>query len=77
MADTSWNSDRLEELIGNHVEAAKLRPVLVKAIRKRRLGETFSKTDAGELLDDLSQEPGVLGVAARFAKVRLVLMLDE
>ncbi len=72
-----WNILRLEGLIGDKVEASKLRVTLHKAQRRLQLPEEFSREDAVSILDLLCGEEGVLGVAARFAKVRVVLMSDD
>lgn len=77
MSRTSWNQPRLEELLAGKLDQAKVREALARTIRKLHLGPDFTKEDASNVLDLLCGEAGALGVAARFAKVRLVLMLDD
>ncbi len=77
MALPSWDIHRIEELIGDKVEPAKLRVALHKAVRKLQLPDQFTREEAAAVLDLLCSEDGVIGVAARFAKVRVVLMPDD
>jgi hypothetical protein len=77
MKRATWNQARLEELVGGNLDAAKVRDALARSIRTLNLPESFSKDDAGDVLDVMCSEAGTLGVAARFAKVRLVLLPDE
>jgi hypothetical protein len=77
MKRSTWNQARLEALIIGNLDAAKVSDALANSIRRLNLDETFSKEEASDVLDGMCSEPGTIGIAARFAKVRLVLMPDD
>jgi hypothetical protein len=76
MKRSTWNQARLEELITT-LDPAMVREAVAHGIRRLNLELEFSKEDASQVLDIMCAEPGAMGIAARFAKVRLVLMPDD
>jgi hypothetical protein len=77
MKRLTWNQARLEELIIGNLDAAKVREALAHCIRLLNLDVEFSKEEASSVLDAMCEEPGTIGIASRFAKVRFVLMPDD
>jgi hypothetical protein len=77
MKQLPWTQARLETLITGNLDAVKVRDALARSVRRLNLDDHFSKEDAGDVLDAMCDEPGTIGIAARFAKVRLVLTPDD
>ncbi|HVJ20249.1 MAG TPA: hypothetical protein VM686_32765 [Polyangiaceae bacterium] len=77
MKRATWNQARLEALIVGNLDAAKVSDAVANGIRRLNLDVTFTKEEASDVLDAMCNEPGTIGIAARFAKVRLVLMPDD
>lgn len=76
MAQGKWDKLRLAELLRPHVDPAKLSEAIDAEIRRLQLPVLFSKNDALAILAGLADSPGVLGVAARFARARVLLSAD-
>lgn len=71
----SWSRDRLVQWVGLRHDAKKLEGAIDALLRKRGLGPgAFTREDALQLLEELTAEGGATGVAARFAKARLLLV---
>ncbi len=77
MKRLTWNQARLEELLSGSLDATKVRDAIAHGIRRLNLDEEFSKEEASSVLDAMCDEPGAIGIAARFAKVRLVLTPED
>ncbi len=77
MKRLTWNQARIEALIVGRLDASKVRDAVAHAIRLLNLDTEFSKEEASKVLDAMCNEPGTMGIAARFAKVRFVLMPDD
>lgn len=61
-------------LLGTRVDRAAATRALSMAAARLRIGEPFSRDQVAELLEALASEPGTLGIVARFAKARVILM---
>ena len=65
----------LIDLLGASLGQEKARDAVDQQLKRmgRESATDFDKEQALALLDVLSREPGLVGVVARFAKVRLIL----
>ena len=69
---------RIVELLTPSLGEEKSHEVVMAAVERRGTGrEGLDYVRALEVLDDLAQEAGIVGVTARFAKARLILLFQR
>jgi hypothetical protein len=65
--------DDVSTLIGQNIGIERARELVEAAVARLDLSSELSTEDALAVLDDIAQAPGLVGIAARFAKSRAVL----
>ena len=69
---------RLTSLLAHTLGEERSDEVILAALRKRQLPEEhLGKRAALDVLEELAASPGVVGVTARFAKARAILLFNE
>lgn len=68
---TGWSRDRLLPLLGGSPQSATLLDAAIGALKLNP--SVLSQKEALLVLEHLCNDPGLVGVAARFAKARVLL----
>ena len=64
----------LADMLGRSLGADKARETVNAAATQLGIGEDLQRDEALRLLERVAQQPGIIGIAARFAKSRVHLV---
>lgn len=66
----------LVDMLSPTIGAAKACEVVAVQVRRHRLAAEFSREEALNLLEAIASTTGIVGISARFAKVKVSLRQD-